>query len=142
MNSQKESYICKQPEHEYTYFAEYKTWEDAEAHCVSLGQHLATIRSEEEQEKVNALCGNDVIWIGLNDKAVEGTFEWSSGVAFTYEKWHQAQPGDWEFYKGEPNNWNWSEDCVEIGRAKNKGFADTWNDAKCSLENHFVCSTH
>ena len=33
------SYICKVPEPEpkFTYFATYETWDDAEAHCVSLG---------------------------------------------------------------------------------------------------------
>ena len=89
MNSQKESYICKQPEHEYTYFAEYKTWEDAEAHCVSLGMHLVTINSEEENEKVGELIQGltDFIWIGLNDRALDEKWEWSSGAPVTYKNW-------------------------------------------------------
>ena len=82
-------YICKQPV-EYS-LVTYKTesWEGAEAHCVSLGMHLVTINSEEENEKVGELIQGltDFIWIGLNDRALDEKWEWSSGVPVTYKNW-------------------------------------------------------
>ena len=68
--------------------------EHAEAHCVSLGKHLATITSKEEQEKVNVLRGNSKVWIGLNDRALEGRMERSGGVPVTCEFWKDGEPND------------------------------------------------
>ena len=70
--------------------------EHAEAHCVSLGMHLVTINSEEENEKVGELIQGltDFIWIGLNDRALEGRMERSGGVPVTCEFWKDGEPND------------------------------------------------
>ena len=38
-------------------YMEEKTWEDAEAHCQSLGGHLASVRTAEEHEELASLAG-------------------------------------------------------------------------------------
>ncbi len=81
------------------------TWAAAEAHAVSLGGHLATIGSTEEQVfvynaikdigfDISADRGNAAVWawLGLNDVAVEGTFAWSSGEPVAYTNWYPGQP--------------------------------------------------
>ena len=46
------NYVCKIPFHRfeghYSFFTELKTWDDAQAHCKTLGANLVTIDSKEE----------------------------------------------------------------------------------------------
>jgi len=75
------------------------SWTAAEAEAVSLGGHLVTIRSAEENSWVfdNFIGGRSFnsFWIGLNDAAVEGSFVWSSGEPVTYTSWNSLEPNDW-----------------------------------------------
>ncbi len=75
------------------------SWTVAEAAAVSLGGHLATVRSQAEHDFLNATFHNyqgvDIdLWIGFNDAAVEGTFVWSSGEPVTYTNWDTGEPND------------------------------------------------
>jgi hypothetical protein len=65
-------------------------------------------------------------WTGGTDAAVEGTWVWSNGDAWSYTNWHS----------GEPNNvGTFGEDCMQLGR-----FGDeTWNDEPCSSPFRYVC---
>lgn len=64
------------------------SWSGGEALAISLGGHLATIRSATEQAWVEANFGGDLgthgLWIGFNDIAVEGQWEWVSGEPIPY----------------------------------------------------------
>ena len=65
-------------------------------------------------------------WIGLNDRAREGTFRWDKGNAFGgFKSWH----------KGEPNNLGGKEDCVEM----NKAHSWRLNDIDCTTKVGFIC---
>ena len=101
-------------------FEEPKTWIAAEEECQVYGAHLASIRSQAENDVVMAMlaaaspspagvtCGSgmytqfsctDWVWIGLSDTATEGTFAWSDGEpAVKYQPW---DPGN-----GEPTSDN------------------------------------
>lgn len=65
-------------------------------------------------------------WIGLNDKASEGSFRWVNRrrESLTSDLWGN----------GEPNNVGGSEDCVVISRSNNKAY-----DLRCRSENIGVC---
>ncbi|MFO0972020.1 MAG: LamG-like jellyroll fold domain-containing protein [Phycisphaerae bacterium] len=100
------------------------TWTNAEAVAVSLGGHLATVRSAaENQWLLNFVLANssaDRAWIGFNDVATEGYFVWTSGEPAIYTNW----------YPGEPNN-SGNEDWVEmLCRVATPG---TWNDSPGNL---------
>ena len=72
-----------------------------------------------------SLRGNDIsLWIGLSDKANEGTFVWANGAAVAFEFWKKNQPND-----GKGN-----EDCVEMTKTNGK-----WDDVQCSKKRAFVC---
>ncbi len=104
------------------------SWTDAEAEAISLGGHLATVRSSAENQWIIdtfTLSGsqNRRLWIGLNDAAIEGTFVWTSGepVSFTY------------WASGEPNSLG-NEDYTEIVQPVfNPNFPllvpGSWNDS-------------
>lgn len=101
-------------EHQYKIFYDTLTWEEAKAACEAKGGHLATITSEEEQQKLNLYnAGNHNLWIG-GYKNADGQWCWVNGEPWTYENW-----GD-----GEPNNSSnvvAGESCVAM-------WAEKWND--------------
>ncbi|MFN7140128.1 MAG: protein kinase domain-containing protein [Limisphaerales bacterium] len=97
-------------------------WIESEAIANSLGGHLATIRSQAEQEWVfttfSRYAGvNRMLWIGLNDAANEGTFVWTSGEPVVYSNWAV----------GEPNNGKAGEHYVSMYDPRNAQ-AGKWND--------------
>jgi hypothetical protein len=97
-------------------------WTNSEAAAQQLGGHLATIRDQADQNFVFNTFGGyggsqHLLWIGLNDAAVEGQFVWSDGEALAYTNWDP----------GEPNNANGNEDYVAMyyPNFHNPG---SWND--------------
>lgn len=107
--------------HRYVLYAT-TSWDAAEATAVALGGHLVTINDAEENAWVAAQFGvsgsvGRRIWLGLNDSAVEGQFEWISGEPATYLNWSS----------GEPNDAGANEDYAEM-----LGVPGTWNDMPLS----------
>jgi len=92
-----------------------KTWLEQEAEAMSLGGHLVTINDGTENTflvgEFNLFQTN--MWIGFTDRALEGTFAWTSGQAVTYTNW----------FSGEPNNQGGNEDYVDLN-----WFFSRWND--------------
>lgn len=70
------------------------TWVQAEAFAVFAGGHLATINDQAEQDWLEATFTQRNLWIGFNDRAVEGTWVWSSGEPATYTNWSSGEPND------------------------------------------------
>ena len=106
--------------HYYEVVSAYGNWlnaRDAAAASSYLGSpgHLVTITSADENAFVTDLLspvgGNG--YIGINDLASEGTFQWLNGEAVSYTSWN------W----GEPNNDN-DEDCTQSRWGG-------WNDTLC-----------
>lgn len=94
------------------------TWTASEALAVSLGGHLVSIGDQDEQTFVWDTFGNLFgidrrVWIGFNDQANEGAFEWSDGTPATYANWN----------RGEPNNAGNNEHYAELLGSNGK-----WND--------------
>ncbi|HXR80848.1 MAG TPA: C-type lectin domain-containing protein, partial [Saprospiraceae bacterium] len=133
------NYICDIPG--YTFGGNYNghsyyvsntgaAWNEANALAMSIGGHLATISNAGENAfvaEVGALSNdpneNDSgVWIGLDDEAVEGTFEWVTGEPLIYTNWES----------GEPNNLGGSEDFTEIYTWPPE--FGTWNDLPASFD--------
>lgn len=76
------------------YLLSINTWTNAEAEAVSLGGHLVTINDAAEQTWVFSTFGSREVWIGLNDRIVEGTFQWVSGETSTYRNWDPGEPNN------------------------------------------------
>ena len=69
------------------------SWTDWETNAVALGGHLVTINDAGEQQWIMDQFGRlSSFYIGLNDRAVEGTFAWVSGEAVGYNNWQTGYP--------------------------------------------------
>eukprot|EP01084_Bolivina_argentea_P147635 258272_1 len=116
-----------------------QTWEDAEALCLSkYNQHLASIHSEEDNEKVKSICKNgnngigNLCWIGLknvgNDKT-DGIFKWSDGTNFDYSNWAVSNKNIQQ-----PD---FSGDCVLM----TMNHDGAWNDRGCNTPTYkYICN--
>lgn len=114
------------PVNRHTYYLlSQNTWTASEAEAVTLGGHLATVRSLDENSWIfsqfSQFGGTDRgLWIGLNDAAQEGTYVWASGEAVSYLHWAS----------GEPRNENGLDDYVHLFYPSDtSGRASFWNDA-------------
>ncbi len=108
--------------HRYEFFNNCDSWEEAKAYCESLGGHLATISSQEENDYIYYLltdAGYSSAYFGLTDSEEEGAWEWVNGEPVTYTNWHSS----------EPSNDNSNEDYAMFYWKYNDG---TWNDGDFS----------
>ena len=112
------------------------TWSSARSTCLAAGHDsLATIASASEQSLMESLMNatsTHFTWIGLNDIAVDGTFEWDDGTAVSYTNWTSGEPSG-TTSSGLP------EDCTVV----QSNLSYQWNDAQCALTtlDGFACST-
>lgn len=94
------------------------SWVEAVEYCESLGGHLATITSHEENEAVYSYitsCSYKNAYFGFSDRINEGTWEWVNGENSEYTNWHSY----------EPNNESRNEDYAMFYWKYSDG---TWND--------------
>jgi len=85
------------PETRHSYaIVENVTWADGEALAIRLGGHLATVDNQAEQDWLTATWPDPWIWIGLNDRATEGRYVWSSGTRVRFTAWQGVDPDDWK----------------------------------------------
>jgi hypothetical protein len=77
----------------------------SQAEALGLGGYLVTINDAAENQFILDNFANVAgrVWLGLNDVASEGVFEWINGDAVGYTNWEP----------GEPNNFN-DEDYVAM----------------------------
>ncbi|CAC5377526.1 unnamed protein product [Mytilus coruscus] len=104
------------------------SWKDARNECDNKGFALFSLKRD-MMDWVNSFMQRNSLsatWIGLNDRSIEGSWEWLDG---SYLKPTQAAWG-----AGEPNDHESKEDCVET-------YATEWNDLDCEAKLSVVCQT-
>lgn len=101
------------------------SWPDASSACLDWGGDLVRVESAEEDTFLTERLTISV-WIGANDRELEGSMRWTDGSALSFANW-----GD-----GQPDDFNAQEDCVE----KRASAGGTWNDRPCELDvREFAC---
>lgn len=102
-------------------------WPDAEEVCRTLGGHLVTITSPEEEKKVIDYLNTtdlEVVWLGGNDLSVHGQYEWVTG-----------EPMDWDNWPpGEPDNLNDLEHYMVLHKQNGVW---VWNNARVDTNTFF-----
>ena len=84
---------------EYRLTSSAVTWQEAQAEAEALGGNLVSINDAAEQQWIEDTFGGTKRWIGFNDRATEGSFEWASGQEVTYTNWANGTPDN--FGRGE-----------------------------------------
>jgi hypothetical protein len=102
------------------------SWHETEAYCNSLGAHLPTIGSAEENEIVFRV--NKTSYLGATDELVEGEWRWVTGEPFAYSNWDVAG--------GEPNNGDGSGEHYLVYKFPD---VSTWNDVYNGPRQSFAC---
>lgn len=71
-------------------------WNQLRAFAVAMGGDLASISDAAENTwvRTNMVGNSSKPFIGLNDAAIEGTLEWSSGSTSAYRKWRIGEPSN------------------------------------------------
>ncbi|KAF7995399.1 hypothetical protein HCN44_006506 [Aphidius gifuensis] len=112
-------------------------WYRASQYCRYHGMHLASISSQEENDKLEKHIkefglAHEHFWTSGTDQAEEGTFFWmANGRPVTFENWNVGEPNNFRYENGE------EEHCLELWNRDGKGLK--WNDSPCSFETYFVC---
>ena len=78
----------------YKHFPEEKTWTDARSFCLSVGQtngDLASIPDHTTNEFLTTLS-TKISYIGASDLNLKGTWIWTDGTPWNFEKWAPGQP--------------------------------------------------
>jgi hypothetical protein len=122
-------YMGSDLSHPYMFCTTAASWTAGSSTCNAYGYELLTVNDASENAWADSTADTYSTakwWIGLNDRASEGTFVWASGESVTYTNWHS----------GEPNNGGGNEDCTQFNRFHP---SQTWNDEPCSSSFRYVC---
>ncbi len=105
------------------YFTTVLNFAAAEGTCMTNGGHLATVATYDENLFIDILTGGKASWIGLNDRAREGVWEWTdSTVSSNIALWNPGLVGNTA-----------ENDCFQVKTT-------TWRSRTCSTLLPFVCS--
>lgn len=114
-------------------------WADAQAYSVSLGGHLVTITSAEEQQFITTFVPDTApSWLGgfqnkespLYEEPAGG-WEWVTGEQWEYTNWHTDGPAP-----PEPTNATPGEDVLSIHGNPIRTYK--WNDARGISQRSFI----
>ena len=68
------------------------SWEKANREAQDIGGHLVAINSAAENEFLSRRLIDIRAYIGLNDRAMEGDYQWTNGDPFSFASWKNTQP--------------------------------------------------
>ena len=106
------------------------SWTEAQQRCRQYGAHLISIHSMDELKFVIQQAKKagfiHFMWIGLNDRNLEGGYVWADGTPVQFTNWQN----------GEPNDDFGQEDCIAVDLSDaTKG----WGDQSCGMFRYFGC---
>ncbi|XP_077995001.1 C-type mannose receptor 2-like [Glandiceps talaboti] len=102
------------------------TYDEAKHFCEASSSHLVIINNDDENSYLKdfAVNAGSHLWMGLDDRDVEGEMKWVDGSLVTYSDWNT----------GQPDNYGNNEDCGHFRSSDGK-----WNDLSCSNKIGFIC---
>ena len=102
------------------------SFEEAEEYCQTIGGHLATIQSQEENDYIYSMMiseGYKSAYFGFTDRDIEGTWVWVNDEPVNYTNWAPSEPNSENseenyamfYYKFTDGTWNdgrWGSDTT------------------------------
>ena len=114
----------------FSYHPSPKSWEAARRDCQSRGGDLASIHSAAENQMAFELSRGGNMWLGLNDRAVEGRWTWSDGTPLDYQRWSESGA----------DSFGGDEDCAGFWEGRGDGsWDDMYGEASCSQPLPYLC---
>ncbi|XP_067254079.1 CD209 antigen-like protein E [Chanodichthys erythropterus] len=110
---------------------ETKNWTESRRYCTERGADLIIINNREEQDFVNNMSGDAVVYIGLNDSDVENTWKWVDGSTLTSGFWASREP-----------NGDTRENCVVTVAVPKLPYWPGlvgWLDVECDKAYQWIC---
>ncbi|KAL7385774.1 hypothetical protein ABVT39_028282 [Epinephelus coioides] len=110
------------------------SWDEARKDCKERGADLVVIDSAKEQLFLSNFTEKGThAWIGLTDKAKEGTWKWIDGAPLSLKYWRKKQPDNGGGYAnlGE-------EDCAHV-IISGENNRENWNDLSCFTSQRWIC---
>jgi glucose/arabinose dehydrogenase len=97
------------------------TWEQAQTEAQRVGGNLVTVNDAAEETWLKQTFGStEGLWIGINDRRIEGQFEWVNGETSAYRNWAP----------GEPNNANGDQDYGVMNFGANRQWDDEFSSTQ------------
>uniref|UniRef100_A0A8C1BYC2 C-type lectin domain-containing protein n=1 Tax=Cyprinus carpio carpio TaxID=630221 RepID=A0A8C1BYC2_CYPCA len=119
----------------YFLSSEKKSWSGSRKYCTDKKADLISINNQEEQDFVKNISGGKLVWIGLTDTDVEGTWKWVDRSNMNFRFWETGQQNNIE------------EDCA---LTRSTGWADfpcerfmqfpVWLPGSCPCSSVLLCS--
>lgn len=109
------------------------TWNQANAAAQAAGGHLAVINNQAENHYLACRVQAVYSWIGLNDVATEGQFEWVNGDAVTYTNWTGYEPNNTGGYYCGANCYGQGADQTVLKR-----WSGSWYDRRECNKHEFI----
>ncbi|XP_061470472.1 hepatic lectin-like [Rhineura floridana] len=109
----------------YYFSLEKTSWMRAKDQCNYRNSKLVVVDSMAEQNFLQTRTRNDRYWMGLNDRDMEGQWQWIDGSNYN--------EGFMYWKPGEPNNDQSNEHCAHLWSS------GEWNDVYCTYLCYYVC---
>ncbi|XP_066446131.1 C-type lectin domain family 4 member G-like isoform X2 [Eleutherodactylus coqui] len=106
----------------YYFSTDHLTWDNARDECIRKRSGLVMLKTREETEALKSILEKARYWIGSRRDTKNANWKWLDGSVMSFSIWR----------KGEPNNSNGKEDCVE-------SWNGNWNDRSCTDTEKYVC---
>ena len=123
-----EEWSFSRQEHKVLLHKQHLNFSEASIFCEGLGGHLASVRSEVEQNLVMdqaQLSQDTYVLLGGSDQEKEGTWRWTDGHLWNYTNWERSPSG----------KWGRNTDCLFMNKHTGK-----WADLSCSKGSSFLCN--
>lgn len=120
----------------YKFIQTYVNYQQGQARCQSMNAYVADVTSEQEHGfikaellKLKPVKPNwDIYFLGGQRNRTINEWIWKrTGKKFGFTKWDMS--------KGEPNDSNKTEDCLQTQRHRDF----LWNDVPCSFKANVIC---
>ena len=104
------------------------TFHQAEHFCLGLGGHLASIGSQEENEKILREAELTSVWLGGTDQTSEGNWSWLDGKPWHFTNWGKHEPSSQD-----------QRNCLSVSAFEGED-SPSWHAISCdSIFESFFC---